>query len=281
MNLYLCRLVQSNYVISAFQQGHQAFPLVKVKPTDGNASTLSTKEKEWCDSTALWERSNWATIQWKMHIQWKTLPPNWATAKDETSGRCFLAVAVVDIPCLAACMLSLILIESSLMLTWGDTEVFSQMHHTFFDKSAFTIEQVRLAQDEWQFDTFDDVDIFCQAIPIFLPAHLIMEDRYSMSLITWSSISCGIICFASSYLFCILYILFCKGLVMMGSDKIRTASCTYIHDKIHTASHTYIHVLSLCHLYPLPVTWRVTNVNFQKILFLCTPLTTLHLREMN
>jgi hypothetical protein len=178
-------------------------------------------------------------------------------------------------------MLSLILIESSLMLTWGDTEVFSQMHHTFFDKKAFTIEQVRLAQDEWQFDTFDDVDIFCQAIPIFLPAHLIMEDRYSMSLITWSSISCGIICFASSYLFCILYILFCKGLEMMGSDKIRTASCTYIHDKIHTASHTYIHVLSLCHLYPLPVTWRVTNVNFQKILFLCTPLTTLHLREMN
>jgi hypothetical protein len=33
-------------------------------------------------------------------------------------------------------------------------------------------------------------------------------------------------------------ILFCKGLRMMGSDKICTASCTYIH------------VLSLCHLYP-------------------------------
>jgi hypothetical protein len=45
--------------------------------------------------------------------------------------------------------------------------------------------------------------------------------------------------------------------------------------------HTYIHVLSLCYLYPLPVTWRVTNVNFQKRLFLCTLLTTLHLRELN
>jgi hypothetical protein len=54
--------------------------------------------------------------------------------------------------------------------------------------------------------------------------------RYSTSPITWSSISCGIICFA-------FYILFCKGLKMMGSDKILTASCTYIH------------VLSLCHLY--------------------------------
>jgi hypothetical protein len=28
--------VMSNYIISAFQQGHQAFPLVKVKTTDGN-----------------------------------------------------------------------------------------------------------------------------------------------------------------------------------------------------------------------------------------------------
>jgi hypothetical protein len=69
------------------------------------------------------------------------------------------------------------------------------------------------------------------------------------------------------YLFCIWYILFCKGLEMMGSDKIHTASCTYIH------------VLSLCH--PLLVTWRVTNVNFQKILSSCTLLITLHLREMN
>jgi hypothetical protein len=29
--------VTSNHIISAFQQGHQAFPLVKVKTTDGNA----------------------------------------------------------------------------------------------------------------------------------------------------------------------------------------------------------------------------------------------------
>jgi hypothetical protein len=42
--------------------------------------------------------------------------------------------------------------------------------------------------------------------------------------------ACGIVCFP-------FYILFCKGLEMMGSDK------------IHTASHTYIHVLSVCHLY--------------------------------
>jgi hypothetical protein len=40
----------------------------------------------------------------------------------------------------------------------------------------------------------------------------------------------------------VFYILFCKALQMMGSDK------------IHTASHTYVHVMSLCHLYPLPVT---------------------------
>jgi hypothetical protein len=39
-----------------------------------------------------------------------------------------------------------------------------------------------------------------------------------------------IFCFA-------FYILFCRGLEMMGNDKICTASCTYIH------------VLSLCHLY--------------------------------
>jgi hypothetical protein len=65
--------------------------------------------------------------------------------------------------------------------------------------------------------------------------------------------------FGWHYLFCILYF-FYKGLEMMGSDKIHTASCTYAH------------VLSLCYLYPLPVTWRVTNVNFQKILFSCTLL---------
>jgi hypothetical protein len=58
---------------------------------------------------------------------------------------------------------------------------------------------------------------------------------------------------------CLIYIfhLYCKGLEMMGSDKICTASCTYSH------------FLSLWHLYPLPFTWRVTNENFQKILFLC------------
>jgi hypothetical protein len=59
-----------------------------------------------------------------------------------------------------------------------------------------------------------------------------------------------------NYLFA-FYILFCIALKMMGSDKIHTTSCTYVH------------VLSLCHLYPLQFTWRITNENFQKILFLC------------
>jgi hypothetical protein len=75
--------------------------------------------------------------------------------------------------------------------------------------------------------------------------------------------SYGIICF-------VFYILFCKVLEMMQSDMIHTASCTYIH------------VLSLCHLYPFTSYLKNTNENFQKILFLCFLLTTLHLRrEMN
>jgi hypothetical protein len=41
-----------------------------------------------------------------------------------------------------------------------------------------------------------------------------------------------------------------------------------LNDKICTASCTYIHVLSLCCLYPLPLTWRFTKENFQKIPFL-------------
>jgi hypothetical protein len=40
----------------------------------------------------------------------------------------------------------------------------------------------------------------------------------------------------------VFYILFCKGLEMIKSDKICTASCTNVH------------VLFLCHLYPLLVT---------------------------
>jgi hypothetical protein len=43
--------------------------------------------------------------------------------------------------------------------------------------------------------------------------------------------------FVFDFIFC-----FCKDLEMMASDKICTASCTYVH------------VLSLCHLYALPVT---------------------------
>jgi hypothetical protein len=37
--------------------------------------------------------------------------------------------------------------------------------------------------------------------------------------------------------------------------------------------HTYVHALSLCQLYPLPFTWRIsTNENFQKILLLLMQL---------
>jgi hypothetical protein len=97
------------------ETNYQAFPLVKVKPTDGNASTLSTKEKGvWLDNEAT----------------------------------------------------SLILIESSLIFPQGDTEVFSQTRHTFFDNSAFMIEQV--------IRHIRSVPDFHQAITIFLPAHLIM-----------------------------------------------------------------------------------------------------------
>jgi hypothetical protein len=66
------------------------------------------------------------------------------------------------------------------------------------------------------------------------------------------------------FIFC-----FCKGLKMMGSDK------------IHTASHTYVHVLSLCHLYPLWVTWRIQMRTFKRYFSHVILLTTLHLREMN
>ncbi len=52
-------------------------------------------------------------------------------------------------------------------------------------------------------------------------------------------------------------------------------------DKIRTASCTYIHVLSLCHLYPLLVTWRIQMKTFKRYFSHAIFLTTLHLREMN
>jgi hypothetical protein len=48
-------------------------------------------------------------------------------------------------------------------------------------------------------------------------------------------------------------------------------------DKIRTASCTYIHVLSLCHLYPLPVTWRIQMRTFKRYFSRAVLLTTLHL----
>ncbi len=71
---------------------------------------------------------------------------------------------------------------------------------------------------------------------------LVIHQPHQLSThpITWETSSCG-------------------GFEMMGSDK------------IHTASHPYIYVLSLRHLYPLLFTWRITNENFQKILFSCNP----------
>jgi hypothetical protein len=45
--------------------------------------------------------------------------------------------------------------------------------------------------------------------------------------------------------------------------------CPYaISDKIRTASRTYVHVLSLCDLYTFTRYSKNTNENFQKILFL-------------
>jgi hypothetical protein len=68
-------------------------------------------------------------------------------------------------------------------------------------------------------------------------------------------LSMYIICFA-------FYILSCKSLKMMESDKIPSASCTYIH------------VLSLCHLYPLPVTWRLQMRTFKRYFSRAILLTT-------
>jgi hypothetical protein len=53
-------------------------------------------------------------------------------------------------------------------------------------------------------------------------------------------------------------------------------------DKIHTASHTYVHVLSLCHLYSFTSYLKSHKCELLKDTFLVhTLLTTLHLREMN
>jgi hypothetical protein len=95
-----------------------------------------------------------------------------------------------------------------------------------------------------------EAELDCSICTIWLWGEIDMPHWYLTCLITWGPSSCGIICFT-------FYILFCIGLEMMGSDK------------IHTASHTSVHVLSLCHLYPLPLTSRITNENFQKIFFLC------------
>ncbi len=97
------------------------------------------------------------------------------------------------------------------------------------------------------------------AIPIFLPTHLIMWREWSVILVlnepdhmkSWSSSHVALL--VMHLIFC-----FCKDLKLMGSDKICTASCTYIH------------ILSLCHLYPLPVSYlKNRNENFQKTLFSC------------
>jgi hypothetical protein len=91
-----------------------------------------------------------------------------------------------------------------------------------------------------------EVELDCTICNIQLWGEIDESQPYLTSPIAWSTTSCDIICFAS-YIFCS-----CKGLEMMGSDKIHTASCTYIH------------VLSLCHLYPLPVTWRIQMRTFKR-----------------
>jgi hypothetical protein len=57
----------------------------------------------------------------------------------------------------------------------------------------------------------------------------------------------------------------------MGSDKICTASCTYVH------------VLSLFHLYPFTIYLKSDKWELSKDTFAshATLLATLHLREMN
>jgi hypothetical protein len=54
-----------------------------------------------------------------------------------------------------------------------------------------------------------------------------------------------------------------------------------ILDTLLLQQQEYIHVLSLCHLYPLPVTWRIQMRTFKRYLSHAILLTTLHLREMN
>jgi hypothetical protein len=93
-------------------------------------------------------------------------------------------------------------------------------------------------------------------IPIFLPTHLIMGIDHIKFNLVWQ--------FVLHLIFC-----FCQGLKMMGSDKIHTASCTYVH------------FLSLCHLYPWLVTWRIQMRTFKRYLSHAIILTTLHLKEMN
>jgi hypothetical protein len=76
------------------------------------------------------------------------------------------------------------------------------------------------------------------------------------------------------YLFCILYV-FVKSLRWWGVTR-------FAQPHIHTYIHTYIHVLPLCHLYPLPFTWRITNEKtFKRYFSDANLLTTLNVREMN
>jgi hypothetical protein len=96
--------------------------------------------------------------------------------------------------------------------------------------------------------------------------HVHMYMRLCVDLILWN------------YLFT-FFIVFCKGLEMMGSDKIYTAACTYVH------------VLSLCHLYPfvlmssLPFTIYLKNhkqmSTFKRYFSCAILLTTLHLAKRN
>jgi hypothetical protein len=72
------------------------------------------------------------------------------------------------------------------------------------------------------------------------------------------------------YLFWILYFCFCKGLEMMGSDK------------IHTAPHVHMYmfcpyVISTLYCLVEEYKWELSKDTF----FFCILLTTLQLREMN
>jgi hypothetical protein len=91
----------------------------------------------------------------------------------------------------------------------------------------------------------------CTIHTIRLLGEIDMPHQYSTSLMTWSPTPYGVICL--HFTFCCVRASRWWGVTIFAQPHVAT----------------YVHVLSLCHLYPLPSTWQITNENFQKILSLC------------